>query len=135
MFKKFLAVLAMLFAATAFAAVDANKATAADLDGIKGIGPVTSRMILSERKKGEFKDWEDLITRVKGVGPNTATKLSAGGLTVNGEGYKSAAAIKKEEKAAKKAEQKAAKAADKPVAAATPATPATPAAPAASAKK
>jgi competence protein ComEA len=105
-----------------------NKATAAELDGVKGIGPVTSRLIMSERKKGEFESWEDLVTRVKGVGPNTATKLSAQGLTVNGATYTSAAAVKKEEKKAANAGDKTAKAADKPAAAATAATAAAPAA-------
>ncbi|RYF35253.1 MAG: helix-hairpin-helix domain-containing protein [Comamonadaceae bacterium] len=100
MLKKFLAALAMLCAATAFAAVDVNKASAADLDGLKGIGPVMSKRILAERKKSEFKSWDDLVTRVKGVGQNTATKLSAEGLTVNGEAFKAAAAVKKDEKPA-----------------------------------
>ena len=40
MFKKILAALAALFAAAAFAAVDANKATQAELEAVKGIGPV-----------------------------------------------------------------------------------------------
>ncbi|MDB5752535.1 MAG: hypothetical protein JWP65_2956 [Ramlibacter sp.] len=126
MLKKFLAIVAMLCATAAFAAVDVNKATAAELDGFKGIGPVTSRLIMSERKKGEFESWEDLVTRVKGVGPNTATKLSAQGLTVNGATYTSAAAVKKEEKKAANAGDKTAKAADKPAAAATAATAAAP---------
>ncbi|WP_335622397.1 hypothetical protein [Acidovorax carolinensis] len=39
MLKKILALVAMLYAAASFAAVDVNKATAAELDGIKGIGP------------------------------------------------------------------------------------------------
>ena len=58
----------MLYAAAAFAAVDVNTAKAAELDGIKGIGPVMSKRILDERKKGEFKDWQDLVARVKGMG-------------------------------------------------------------------
>ena len=91
MLKKFLVVLAMLWASVAFAAVDVNKATAADLDGVKGIGPTTSKLILSERKKGEFKDWQDFIGRVKGIGDSRAAKLSAEGLTVGGATYKSSA--------------------------------------------
>ena len=39
MLKKILTTLVMLYAAASFAAVDVNKATAAALDGIKGIGP------------------------------------------------------------------------------------------------
>ena len=82
----------------AFAAVDVNKASAAELDGVKGIGPGTSKTILAERKKGEFKDWADFIARVKGVGEARAAKLSAEGLTVNGAAFKPAAAAKKDEK-------------------------------------
>jgi competence protein ComEA len=107
MLKKILAVLLMLYAAAAFAAVDVNTAKAVDLDGVKGIGPVMSKRILDERRKGKFKDWTDMIARVKGLGDNSAAKLSAEGLTVNGETFKAAAATKKEEK---KDEKKAAKA-------------------------
>ena len=88
MLKKIFALLAMLYAAVALAAVDVNKASAADLDGIKGIGPAISTKILDERKKGNFKDWNDFIDRVKGVGEGNAAKFSAEGLTVNGAGFK-----------------------------------------------
>jgi|SRR5450432_287218 competence protein ComEA len=84
MFKKFIVALAALIAATAFAAVDANKATQAELESIKGIGPVISTLIINERKKGDFKDWNDMVVRVKGVGDKSAEKFSEGGLTVNG---------------------------------------------------
>lgn len=97
MLKKILAVLVMLYATLAMAAVDVNKATEAQLDSVKGIGPATSRTILSERKKGEFKSWEDFIERVKGLGDSRAAKLSDQGLTVNGAAYKM---IKKDAKAA-----------------------------------
>ena len=120
MLKKTLAVLAMLFyAAASFAAVDVNKATAAELDGIKGIGPGISTKILDERKKGSFKDWQDFIDRVKGVGEGNAAKFSAEGLTVNGSAFKGAAAPaakkdeKKDAKADAKAEAKAKKEAEK----------------------
>ena len=92
MFKRFLAALFALIAATAFAAVDVNKATQAELEGIKGIGPAIAGKILDERKKGSFKDWTDLVDRVKGVGDANAAKFSAEGLTVNGSGFKGAAA-------------------------------------------
>jgi competence protein ComEA len=93
MFKSLLAGLAMLFASVvAFAAVDVNKATQAELESIKGVGPAISAKILDERKKGNFKDWNDLVDRVKGVGEGNAVKLSAEGLTVGGATYKGAAA-------------------------------------------
>jgi competence protein ComEA len=138
MFKKILAVLVMLWAAVAMAAVDVNKATEAELDSVKGIGPSTSKLIMSERKKGEFKDWPDLIKRIKGIGDDRAAKLSAEGLTVNGATFKAAAATKKEETKVAKEEKKETKAAakdEKKEAKAEAAKPAASAAKAASAKK
>jgi competence protein ComEA len=124
MFKRLLATVLAMMAVTAFAAVDVNKATAADLDGIKGIGPGISVKILDERKKGNFKDWNDLVERVKGIGEGNAAKFSAEGMTVNGAGYKGVAAAPT---AAKKEDKPAAAAAatvkkeDKPMAAPAPA--------------
>jgi competence protein ComEA len=110
MLKKFIAFAVMLYAAASFAAVDVNKATAADLDSVKGIGPAISGKIVEERKKGNFKDWNDFITRVQGVGEGNAAKLSEGGLTINGSGFKGAAAVaapaKKEDKPMAKSEEK-----------------------------
>ena len=102
MLKKILAVMVMMYAAVAFAAVDVNKATAAELDSIKGVGPAMSAKILGEKKKGgDFKNWEDFVTRVKGIGEKNSVKLSAEGLTVGGESYKGVAA----KPAAKKADK------------------------------
>jgi competence protein ComEA len=92
MLKRILAIIALMSAPLAFAAVvDVNQATEAQLDSVKGIGPGTSRMILDERKKAEFKDWADLIARVKGIADSRAVRLSAEGLRVNGRLYKPAA--------------------------------------------
>ena len=87
MFKQIILALGMLVAATAFAAVDINKATQAELEAIKGIGPSLSAKILSERQKGPFKDWNDLTSRVKGVGDAAASRLSQNGLTINGSAF------------------------------------------------
>jgi competence protein ComEA len=88
MFKKFFVSLALLFAAaTAFAAVDVNKADQASLESVKGIGTKVSVRILDERKKGPFKDWSDLMARVKGIKQAAATRLSKEGLTVNGSSF------------------------------------------------
>ena len=76
----------------AFAQVDVNKADAAALDGVKGVGPSMSKTILDERAKGEFKDWADLQGRVKGLGDKKAAKLSEAGLVVNGKGKEGAVA-------------------------------------------
>ncbi len=121
LFAALFAVLLTLGAASAFAAVDANKATQAELESVKGIGPSISGKILDERKKANFKDWSDLVERVKGVGDGNAAKFSTEGLTVNGQGFKGAAAP-----AAKPAKaDKAAVKSDAPAAAAMPAAKAT----------
>lgn len=101
---------AMLYAAASFAAVDVNKATAAELDSVKGIGPAISAKIVDERKKGNFKDWNDFIDRVKGIGEGNAPKFSEAGLTVGGASFKGAPAKADAKPAAKdaKADAKAA---------------------------
>lgn len=88
MLKKLLCAMALVWATASGAAVDVNKATVTDLDGIKGIGPSMSGKILDERKKSPFKDWADLISRVSGIGDKKAAKFSSDGLTVNGAGFK-----------------------------------------------
>ncbi len=147
MLKKFLFTLLALFAAAAFAAVDANKADQAALETIKGIGPSISAKIIDERKKSPFKDWADMVDRVKGVGDGNAAKFSEAGLTVNGAAFKGAPAKpaaadakkdapKADMKADKKEEPKAAqsaKAASAPEAKASAAKPAAATAPAAKA--
>lgn len=84
MFSKLLLFAATLWASSVFAAVDVNMASAAELASIKGIGPGISTKILDERKKGQFKNWNDLVERVAGIGEGNAAKFSADGLTVNG---------------------------------------------------
>lgn len=100
MLKSLLSALLALSASFAFAAVDVNTANVADLDSIKGIGPGTSSKIADTRKIAKFKDWGDFIERVPGIGDKRAAKLSADGLTVNGETYKGAA-LKTAQKAGK----------------------------------
>jgi competence protein ComEA len=88
MFKKILLAIVTLIATMgfAFAQVDVNKADQAALDSVKGIGPSTSKAIVDERSKGgAFKDWADFESRVKGIGPKSAMKLSEAGLQVNGQ--------------------------------------------------
>lgn len=85
MLKKFIALILTLAVTLCFAAaLDINKASEAELDSIKGVGPATSRQILAERKKASFKDWADFIARVQGIGEGKAARFSAEGVTVNG---------------------------------------------------
>ena len=86
-----LVVLAALAGASAAFAVDANTASEAELDSVKGLGPSQTARILQAREKGLFKDWADFMARVKGIKPRTATKLSGNGLTVNEQSYQAPA--------------------------------------------
>jgi competence protein ComEA len=109
MLKKLLAIIAFLFyAAASFAAnVDVNTASSADLDALKGIGPALSQRIIDARQQGgAFKDWSDLISRVKGIGKKNAVKFSTEGMTVGGAAYQGAPAQATEPKAAASAEKK-----------------------------
>jgi competence protein ComEA len=85
-----LALAAFTFAA--HAAIDVNQASQAELETVKGIGPGLSTKILEARKAGSFKDWNDMVDRVGGMGPGNAAKFSQAGLTVSGTPYSVAAA-------------------------------------------
>ena len=87
LFVALFALIALLIATASLAAVDVNTATEAELDGVKGIGPALSGKILKARQQGPFKDWADLMQRVKGIQPKSARQLTEAGLTVNGVGY------------------------------------------------
>jgi len=102
MLKQIIAAVLALYAAAAFAAVDVNKASLAELEAVKGIGPVAAAKIMDERKKSSFKDWGDVMQRVRGIKEAKAARLSEAGLTVNGEAYHGGAAPgKKADKVAK----------------------------------
>ena len=56
-------------------AIDLNKATAADLEAIPGIGPVLAKRIIEFREEqGPFQHVEDLLA-VKGLGPGKLKKI------------------------------------------------------------
>jgi competence protein ComEA len=106
MIKKLMLAVATMIATMsfAFAQVDVNKADAAALDSVKGVGPKMSKVIIDERTKGgEFKDWADFEKRVKGVGAKNAKKLSMAGLQVGGKSLEGAEMKPTEPKAAKPA--------------------------------
>lgn len=91
MFRHILVTLLAAFALNAFAAVDANRATQAELEAVKGIGPGLSGRIIQARDQQSFKDWNDLVERVGGVGHGNAARFSQAGLTVGGSAYDPAA--------------------------------------------
>src|ERR1017187_521912 len=75
--KKLLLVLiaCFAFAINAFAAVNINTATQADLETIKGVGPAKAKAIIDYRKKnGNFKSVDDL-DKVQGFGKKTVDKM------------------------------------------------------------
>ncbi|MBW6493664.1 MAG: helix-hairpin-helix domain-containing protein [Burkholderiaceae bacterium] len=68
-------------------AVDANSASAEQLEGVRGIGPAISARIITERTRaGAFLDMDDLRERVKGIGVANLKKFAAAGLTVGAPG-------------------------------------------------
>jgi len=107
--KKMLLVLASLFmfAGAAFAGVNINTATQAELETLSGLGPVKAKAIVDYRKKnGNFKSVDDL-EKVEGIGPATLKNLRKD-VSVSG-----ATTVKAETKEDKKADTKSAKEAPK----------------------
>lgn len=116
MIRNLIAVVLAAFALNALAAADANQATRAELESVKGIGPGLSGKIIEARKTGSFKNWGDLVERVGGIGAGNAARLSQAGLTVSGGAYEGQAAAPgtnakatKNEKSAKTAKTEKAK--------------------------
>lgn len=108
--RYFIAAVLAALALNAAAAVDANTASRADLETVKGVGPGLSGKIVDARKSAPFKDWNDLVERVGGIGPGNAARFSQAGMTVAGAGFAGGAA-----KPAGVAKPKAVKTVDKAV--------------------
>ena len=68
-------------------ALELNQASEAELDGLRGIGPPFTRRLIAAREQRLFADWQDLRSRVKGMGPRLSLSLSEQGLTVNGQNF------------------------------------------------
>ncbi|MEI7516266.1 MAG: helix-hairpin-helix domain-containing protein [Betaproteobacteria bacterium] len=82
-----LASIAAFSASLCLGATEANLATEAELDSIKGLGPASTARILQAREQSPFKDWADFLRRVKGFKGSSAARLSEAGLTVNGQPF------------------------------------------------
>ncbi len=80
-------IVSFLWMGVAWAQVDLNHAKEMDLDGLNGVGPTMTREIMRERQKTPFRDWADVLQRVKGIGPKKAASLSEQGVRVQGQGY------------------------------------------------
>jgi competence protein ComEA len=77
----------LAWALAAWADVDVANANRAQLEQLRGIGPPLAEAILVEREKAAFKDWADLIARVRGIKAAKARQLSEAGLRVGGQRY------------------------------------------------
>ena len=98
--KKLLLVLVACFALAinAFAAVNINTASQAELESIKGIGPAKSKAIIDYRtKNGAFKTVDDL-DNVKGFGKKSIDKMRSE-ISVSGATTVAAPTAKTAEKA------------------------------------
>lgn len=67
--------------------LEVNQASQAELERLRGVGPQLSTRILSARGSGPFTDWDDMRSRVPGLGPVQAARLSGEGLTVAGASF------------------------------------------------
>jgi len=67
-------------------ALDANTATQAQLETIRGIGPALSARILEARTRQPFRDLDDLKARVRGIGDANLQRMRQAGLSVGNAG-------------------------------------------------
>jgi competence protein ComEA len=84
MFKQIILALGALVAATAFAAVDINKASQAELEPVKGHRPVALDEDHERATEGAVQGLERPDHAGQGRGRRGASKFSQNGLTVNG---------------------------------------------------
>jgi competence protein ComEA len=86
--KRLVLLALLLGSAGAAQAIDANSANRAQLEQLRHVGPPLAEAILVARERGgAFKDWADLMARVRGIRGAKAAKLSEAGLTVDGAPY------------------------------------------------
>ena len=75
MIKTLLAVVLYFLTGIAFAAVNINTASQAELEALQGIGPAKAKAIIEHREKvGSFASIDDL-EKVSGIGPGTIKQL------------------------------------------------------------
>jgi competence protein ComEA len=119
----------LMVSLNAFAAVNVNTASEAELQTLAGIGPAKAKAIIDYRdKNGAFKSVDDL-TKVPGIGAGVLSKIR-NDVTLTGSTTPPAAAAAAPANKAAGSATPATKMAP-PAAPAKPATPATPTAPAA----
>ncbi|UUX97503.1 ComEA family DNA-binding protein [Aquabacterium sp. J223] len=84
------ALLSLLVLASQAAALDLNRATQAELESLRGVGPGLSAAVLQARAERPFADWRDLEARVPGLGERSARRLSDQGGRVQGQPHPAA---------------------------------------------
>ena len=77
----------LLWSSASQAQVDIHGSTEALHDGIRSVGPATTQRTLQKRKRQPFKDWEDLVARVRRIGAVSAARYFDQGFTVIGQPY------------------------------------------------
>lgn len=76
MVKKIVLIAALLFSGSyGMSLSKLNSASKEELMQINGIGEKKAAAIVKARKKGKFKSYEDLISRVDGIGAQTAANI------------------------------------------------------------
>lgn len=71
----FAALTFLFFSLSAFAAVNLNTATQAELEGLKGIGPAKAKAIIDYRTKNKGFKTVDELENVEGIGAATLKNL------------------------------------------------------------
>ena len=72
--------------AGAASALDANTATQAELETLRGVGPALSARIVEARRTRPFADLDDLKGRVRGIGDSNLRRMREAGLAVGPSG-------------------------------------------------
>ncbi|MBA2660237.1 MAG: ComEA family DNA-binding protein [Nitrosospira sp.] len=94
--KLFLIIITLFaFSSAAYAAVNINTATQAELETLQGIGPAKAKAIVDHRKKnGPFRSPNDL-EKVNGIGPGIMKRLRKD-ITIDGVATGGANEVRKE---------------------------------------
>ena len=104
--KLFLIIITLFaFSSAAYAVVNINTATQAELETLQGIGPAKAKAIVDHRKKnGPFRSPNDL-EKVNGIGPGIMKRLRKD-ITVGGTTTGGTAMVQRENKPISREEKK-----------------------------